>query len=348
MSTAPSAPTKASKIWRRTRVGSLIALALAATLWGASRFDSGLPVLAACAVVLAAALFEVGRMGSLAGRQFAGVLSLGALGVTLMTAFVVHGARPEADVALTGATWMAGMSMFALMLTIASFAMFRGWSGPLRAAALVFLATAFFDAPQGWANGVLAWVAVIAFLFIVVLIGFYAERNVRADFAIALGLALWLVVPIPGIAVVRVAFGVGGLVALIVLCKIGDNAAYFVGSAIGRHHPFKKISPGKTTEGCVASLLSGIAAGAACVHFGLLPSEPYGWTGGCAAGALINVAAQAGDLFESWVKRRVGVKDSGAWFGPSGGILDLVDSFLFGVPAALLGWPFLFTFTAAP
>lgn len=53
------------------------------------------------------------------------------------------------------------------------------------------------------------------------------------------------------------------------------------------------------------------------------------------------MAAQAGDLFESFVKRRVGVKDSSTWFGPSGGLLDQLDSLLFSIPMALVTWPFL-------
>ena len=75
---------------------------------------------------------------------------------------------------------------------------------------------------------------------------------------------------------------------------------------------------------------------------GWLPDFPFGWKGGLAAGLAINLAAQAGDLYESGVKRRAGVKDSGRLFGPSGGVLDVVDSLLFTVPAALVTWPLLF------
>ena len=53
-------------------------------------------------------------------------------------------------------------------------------------------------------------------------------------------------------------------------------------------------------------------------------------------GAAINLASQAGDLAESALKRSTGVKDSGTWFGPSGGFLDLTDSLLFSVPVGLL------------
>jgi len=70
---------------------------------------------------------------------------------------------------------------------------------------------------------------------------------------------------------------------------------------------------------------------------------PVPWSqgvlGGALAGLSLNLAAQAGDLFESGVKRRFGVKDSGALFGPSGGVLDVVDSLLATVPLALVVLP---------
>jgi phosphatidate cytidylyltransferase len=55
----------------------------------------------------------------------------------------------------------------------------------------------------------------------------------------------------------------------------------------------------------------------------------------------VNLAAQAGDLLESWVKRKAGVKDSSGLFGPSGGLLDQLDSLLLAVPVALVAWPWL-------
>lgn len=159
----------------------------------------------------------------------------------------------------------------------------------------------------------------------------------RWDLAAA---AAWVALPLPWLADVHLGWGTGGLVALLVLSKVGDVAGYYAGSAFGRSRPFPRISPGKTTEGCVASLVAGTAAGALCVAAGLLPGERVG--AGLLAGAGLNLAAQGGDLLESWLKRRAGVKDSGSWFGPSGGVLDLVDSLLLTVPAALVLWPALF------
>ena len=118
-----------------------------------------------------------------------------------------------------------------------------------------------------------------------------------------------------------------------------------MGKSIGKSHPFPSISPNKTTAGCVASLLAGAALGGLLVQSGVLSNAPGGAWGpvtGVLAGILINLAAQAGDLLESWVKRRAGVKDSSAWMGPSGGLLDLTDSLMLTIPTALLSWPLLF------
>jgi phosphatidate cytidylyltransferase len=164
-------------------------------------------------------------------------------------------------------------------------------------------------------------------------------RDRMGDLLRAAWIAPLLVLPLPWMWHVWQRFDHGGLVALIVLAKVGDIAGYYVGSAIGRRHPFPRISPGKTVAGCWGSLAVGTLAGAALVAGGLLPDGRLGLLGGCLAGAATNVAAQAGDLLESWIKRRGGVKDSGTWFGPSGGVLDLVDSLLLGVPVALVTWP---------
>ena len=176
---------------------------------------------------------------------------------------------------------------------------------------------------------------------LVVLLASLATSAGRARPGLSLGLSVWALAPLPAIVLVWRLHGPDGLVALILLSKIGDIFGYYVGNAIGRTHPFPGISPGKTTAGCVASLVAGTLAGGACVGFGLLPGGWEGVASGLAAGALVNLASQAGDLVESVVKRRAGVKDSGTWFGPSGGVLDLVDSLLLSVPVALLTWPWL-------
>lgn len=155
-------------------------------------------------------------------------------------------------------------------------------------------------------------------------------------------LVLWLALPLLALYPVRHVLGVQGLIAFLVLAKLGDVAGYYVGNAIGETHPFPRISPGKTTAGCVASLVAGIAGGVALHALGTLPEGRFGLVSGGLAGLFVNVAAQAGDLLESAAKRRVGVKDSAPTFGPSGGMLDLVDSLLLAGPVAVVTWPHLF------
>jgi CDP-diglyceride synthetase len=159
-----------------------------------------------------------------------------------------------------------------------------------------------------------------------------------SNLLVAVLLAIWIVPPLPALWHVWNTWSIGGLVALLVCSKIGDTAGYYVGTAIGRHHPFPRISPGKTTEGCLGSLAAGTLAGGAFVAFGLLPGDIVQ---GLMAGAVANLAAQSGDLLESFVKRRVGVKDSSGMFGPSGGLLDQLDSLLVSIPAAVLVWPWI-------
>jgi len=111
---------------------------------------------------------------------------------------------------------------------------------------------------------------------------------------------------------------------------IGETAAYFAGSTLGRHRLAPVISPKKTIEGALAQLVASIATGAA-VGAWLLPG--CGWTLWLGAGALLGVIGQFGDLAESAIKRSVGTKDTGALIPGHGGVLDRIDSLLFNLPA---------------
>ncbi|MEM7310205.1 MAG: phosphatidate cytidylyltransferase [Planctomycetota bacterium] len=168
-----------------------------------------------------------------------------------------------------------------------------------------------------------------------------AAYGVSAAAAVALArarpaavfLAVWLAPPFAALMLLTREHGLAALIWLLVLSKVGDVAGYFGGKSFGRTHPFPRLSPGKTTEGCLASLLAGLAVGAAAGAAGWLPGGAS-LVGGLVAGGVLNVAAQAGDLVESAVKRRAGVKDSGPWMGASGGLLDVVDSVLLTAPVA--------------
>jgi phosphatidate cytidylyltransferase len=113
------------------------------------------------------------------------------------------------------------------------------------------------------------------------------------------------------------------------LCWVGDTAAFYVGKNFGRHKMAPQISPGKTWEGAVASVLGGVLAGAIFAHF-LIPAASLAIVLIIAAAG--NIAGQVGDLIESAYKRWGGVKDSGSSLPGHGGWLDRIDSSLLSVP----------------
>jgi len=111
---------------------------------------------------------------------------------------------------------------------------------------------------------------------------------------------------------------------------LGETAAYFVGSSIGRHKLSPVISPKKSVEGALAQLVASVVAGAAIGAWMLPACGAAVWVG---AGAVLGVVGQFGDLAESAIKRSVGTKDTGALIPGHGGILDRIDSLLFNLPA---------------
>jgi phosphatidate cytidylyltransferase len=114
---------------------------------------------------------------------------------------------------------------------------------------------------------------------------------------------------------------------------VGDTMAYFTGRAIGRRKLAPAISPNKTVEGAVGGLLGSVGCAVLYAH-GFLPGIPAGYA--AAAGAAVGVFGQAGDLFESLIKRAAGVKDSGTILPGHGGILDRADGILAAGPVLYL------------
>ena len=114
---------------------------------------------------------------------------------------------------------------------------------------------------------------------------------------------------------------------------VGDTAAMLAGRAFGRHKLAPVISPGKTWEGSVASLLTSMAFGVFYILWAL-PAFP--WWKSLLIATAANVAGQIGDLAESALKRGANVKDSGTMLPGHGGWLDSVDSTLFAMPVVRL------------
>lgn len=114
-----------------------------------------------------------------------------------------------------------------------------------------------------------------------------------------------------------------------------DTGAYLAGRWLGRRRLIDHISPSKTVEGLVGGLVAAtIAAGIGAALTGMAPWHPL------LIGPLVGLAAQAGDLAESMLKRTAGRKDSGMLVPGHGGMLDRIDSFLFAAPV-LVGYALL-------
>jgi phosphatidate cytidylyltransferase len=109
----------------------------------------------------------------------------------------------------------------------------------------------------------------------------------------------------------------------------GETAAYAVGSLVGRRRLAPTLSPGKTLEGAAAQVVVSIVAAALLTRW-LLPG--CGGFFAVAAGGLIGVVGQVGDLAESAIKRSVGTKDTSQIIPGHGGVLDRIDSLLFNIP----------------
>jgi len=111
----------------------------------------------------------------------------------------------------------------------------------------------------------------------------------------------------------------------------GDIAGICAGMAFGKHLLAPTISPKKTVEGAMANLFAATLTGAL-----LGPLLHVSFACGLICGSCAGLVGQAGDLFESYVKRCAGVKDSGTLLPGHGGILDRIDSLLFTAPAIAL------------
>ncbi len=115
------------------------------------------------------------------------------------------------------------------------------------------------------------------------------------------------------------------LVVLYVTIWTNDIFAYLVGSLLGRHKLFARISPGKTIEGSLGGLAATVAAMCVYSHF----NSELSCTKAMVIAAIGIVAGTLGDLVESMLKRQAGVKDSGKLIPGHGGILDRFDSVMF-------------------
>ena len=127
----------------------------------------------------------------------------------------------------------------------------------------------------------------------------------------------------------------GGIVGDVLIGTfVGDSGAYFGGRALGRRKLAPRVSPNKTLEGLVIGILTAVIA----VWAAGLYQDWLSGTDALLLGLAVGLAAPIGDLFESFIKRDVGTKDTGRLFGAHGGALDRLDAILFTLVVGFYVW----------
>ncbi|MEK7343259.1 MAG: phosphatidate cytidylyltransferase [Pseudomonadota bacterium] len=151
--------------------------------------------------------------------------------------------------------------------------------------------------------------------------------------ALALGIP-YICIPITALLFLRgqAPYTYGLLLAFWALSLVWatDIGAYFAGRSIGGPKLAPRVSPSKTWSGLAGGVLAALVLGFLLHRFAGLPIQL------AAASGLLAVAAQLGDLFESWMKRRAGVKDSGTLLPGHGGVMDRLDGVVAAAPLAAL------------
>jgi phosphatidate cytidylyltransferase len=238
--------------------------------------------------------------------------------------FVSFGALWEWQRLVGGAAQMARLFIGAAALAITA-AFSAGGSGDLALAVLVLAAAAIlFIARKGSAPGMgasvnepLAWPEAILAATGVLYAGAFLVSVLVLRLSLMQGVAaiLWLFAIVWGT----------------------DIVAYFAGRSIGGPKLWRRVSPSKTWSGFIGGVTGGAVAGTLLVYW-LLPDARAFWPWMFVFALLLAILSQGGDLFESALKRRYGVKDSSNLIPGHGGILDRLDGFTAAaICAALVG-----------
>ena len=152
---------------------------------------------------------------------------------------------------------------------------------------------------------------------------FYEWRRLVARWGFGWKAAGFFYALVPALALLwirdRAPQGLELLLWVFIVTWTTDIGAYFAGRAIGGPKLAPRISPNKTVAGLVGGMISAALAGFAWTELTSLSATLF-WLA-----PVLALAAQAGDLFESWMKRKAGVKDSGNWLPGHGGALDRLD-----------------------
>lgn len=235
--------------------------------------------------------------------------------------------------------WWVLLLFPVLLVASLEWAALAGWQRAgkwLFAAGVALSAAALLVLPghgaTSWRVGVY-WAA-MAFWLAMVPAWLLAKRRIHHK--AVMGIAGWITLVPAWLALAELQFAPADLLMLLGVVWVADSAAYVAGRRFGRRRLAPDISPGKTWEG-VAGACAAVAVYYVTLWLMFAPQQPLlVGVGGAILFVAIMVMSIEGDLFESWIKRQAGVKDSGRLLPGHGGVLDRIDGLTASMPFAAL------------
>jgi phosphatidate cytidylyltransferase len=227
----------------------------------------------------------------------------------------------------------AGLFVLGAICLHELFAMFD-FTNPSRLAGLLGLAGLLVAAEAGGrATVLLAFVVCVPLVFLLCLI--QPRHSGAPGVSITLLGLTWIGLALAHAVMLRdLPHGDKIVIVVLIGTFVGDTGAYLGGRMFGVRRLAPAISPNKTVEGLAFGVVFAIAA----VWFSGLYADWLSGVDALVLGAAVAVAAPLGDLFESYLKRDAGTKDTGRLFGPHGGALDRLDATLFTAVVGFYVW----------
>lgn len=257
----------------------------------------------------------------------AGRLLVGIPAAIVALFFILQGAdQPE---------WFAAFALVIGVIALHEYFVMLNDAQPIRLAG--FLTLIALTAAGTWGDQFQLVIAIVAAFPLAFLISLAIGRAHQTTVALAATLfgAFWIGIPIAhAVLLERLPHGDKIVIDVLVGTFVGDTAAYAAGKLFGKHKLAPNLSPNKTQEG----LIAGIIAATLAVWFAGLYQDWISGPNALLLGFAVALAAPIGDLFESMVKRDIGVKDTGTAFGAHGGALDRADAALFTLVVGYYVW----------